>query len=154
RSNAANGSFMFTGFATSQYVNGVATLGSGSDFADFLLGLPQKTYVQYSNDAFSFNGNAWSLHFLDDWRLAKNVSLNLGLRYEFVSPFSEAHNRLVTLDAPPDFSTVAVVRAVGVGPFSGRFPNTIAAPDRKNFAPRLGIAWRAAERVILRGGYS
>jgi trimeric autotransporter adhesin len=153
-SSDAEGSFAFTGFATSQLVNGTAVPGTGSDFADFLLGLPQKTHVQYSNAAFSFHGNAWNLYFLDDWRIAKNVSLNLGLRYEYLSPFSEAQNRLVTLDAPPDFAEVAVVRAGGVGPFSGRFSNTILAPDRNNFAPRIGVAWRAADRVIVRAGYS
>jgi hypothetical protein len=154
RNSAANGSFMFTGFATTQYVEGVASPGAGSDFADFLLGLPQKTHVQYSNGPFSFHGNAWNVYFLDDWRIAKNVSLNLGVRYEHVSPFSEAHNRLVTLDASPDFSGVAAVPAGGVGPFSGRFPSTIITPDRKNFAPRIGVAWRAADRLIFRAGYS
>jgi trimeric autotransporter adhesin len=151
---AASGSFLFTGFATEQFVDGTPVLGTGSDFADFLLGLPQKTYLQYTSGAFSFNGDAWSLYFVDDWRIAKNVSLNAGLRYEYVSPFSEAKNRLATLDAPTDFSTVAAVRAGGVGPFTGRYPETIVAPDRLNLAPRLGIAWRAAERLILRAGYS
>jgi hypothetical protein len=150
----AAGSFLFTGFATAQFVDGIPVPGTGSDFADFLLGLPQKTHVQYSNGTFSFHGNAWSLYFVDDWRVAKNVSLNLGLRYEYVSPLSEAKNQLVTLDAPPDFSTVAAVRAGAIGSFTGRYPETIVAPDRNNFAPRLGIAWRAADRFIVRAGYS
>lgn len=154
RSSDASGSFLFTGFATAQLAGGVAVPGTGSDFADFLLGLPQKTHVQYSDGAFSFNGDTWSLYFVDDWRLAKNLTLNLGVRYEYVSPLSEARNRLVTLDARPDFSAVAVVRAGGVGPFSGPYPKTIVAPDRNNFAPRIGIAWRAAERLIVRAGYS
>lgn len=153
-STDAAGSFAFTGFATALVMNGARVPGTGSDFADFLLGLPQKTHVQYSNGSYSFRGNAWNLYFLDDWRVAKNVSLNLGLRYEYASPFSEAHNRLATLDAPPDFSGVAVVPAGGVGPFSGHFPKTIVAPDRNNLAPRIGVAWRAADRVIVRAGYS
>jgi hypothetical protein len=153
-SRDAAGSFTFTGFATTQVVNGTPAPGTGSDFADFLLGLPQKTHVQYADGAFSFHGNAWNLYFLDDWRIAKNVTLNIGVRYEYASPFSEAHGRLVTLDAPPDFSAVTVVPAGGAGPFSGRFPSTIVAPDRNNFAPRIGVAWRASGRLILRAGYS
>jgi TonB-dependent receptor-like protein/carboxypeptidase family protein len=148
------GAFLFTGFATAQLVNGIPAPGTGSDLADFLLGFPQKTHVQYSTDAFSFAGNAWNLYFVDDWRVTKNVSLNVGLRYEYISPFSEARNRLVTLDAPSDFSTVELVRAGAIGPFTGRYPDTIVAPDRNNFVPRLGIAWRAAEQLILRAGYS
>jgi hypothetical protein len=148
------GSFLFTGFATAQLVDGVPVRGTGSDFADFLLGLPQKTHVQYANGTFSFGGQAWSLYLVDDWRVGKYVSLNLGLRYEFVSPLSEARRRLVTLDAPSDFSAVAVVPAGAVGPFNGRYPDTIVAPDRNNFAPRVGIAWRAAEGLIVRSGYS
>jgi hypothetical protein len=154
RSNDAAGAFVFTGFATARFVGGAPVPGTGSDFADFLLGLPQKTHVQYANGAFSFTGNAWSLYAMDDWRVANNLTLNLGLRYEYVSPLSEAQNRLVTLDAPPDFSAIAVVRAGGIGPYSGSYPDTIVSPDRNNFAPRLGIAWRAAERVIVRAGYS
>jgi hypothetical protein len=153
-SRNAEGSFAFTGFATAELMNGARVPGTGSDFADFLLGLPQKTHLQYSSGANYFRGNEWNLYFLDDWRIGKNVSLNLGLRYEYASPFSEAHNRLATLDAPPDFSAVALVPAGGSGPFSGRLPNTIIVPDRNNFAPRIGVAWRAANRVILRAGYS
>jgi hypothetical protein len=153
-SSDAEGSFAFTGFATAQMMNGARVPGTGFDFADFLLGLPQKTHVQYSNGAYSFRGNAWNLYFLDDWRIGRNLSLNLGMRYEYVSPFSEAHNRLVTLDAPADFSGVAVVRAGSIGPFSGPFPSTIVAPDRNNFAPRFGVAWRAAGHLIVRAGYS
>src|SRR6266571_3467762 len=74
RSSEAEGSFIFTGFATAQYIDGVPVPGTGTDFADFLLGLPQKTQVQYSDGAFSFQGNAWNLYFVDDWRAAKNVS--------------------------------------------------------------------------------
>ena len=153
-SNDARGSFIFTGFATAQLAGGTPVPGTGSDFADFLLGLPQKTHVQYSNDTYSFAGDAWSLYFVDDWRLAKNLTLNMGLRSEYVSPLSEAQNRLVTLDAPSNFSAVAVVSAGGTGPFSGPYPDTIVAPDRNNFAPRIGVAWRAAERLIVKAGYS
>jgi trimeric autotransporter adhesin len=153
-SRDAEGSFAFTGFATVGEMNGARLPETGFDFADFLLGLPQKTHVQYSTGAFSFRGNTWNLYFLDDWRIRKNLSLNLGLRYEFVSPFYEAHNRLVTLDAPPDFSGVAIVRAGSIGPFSGHFPSTIVESDRNDFAPRFGVAWRPAGHLIVRAGYS
>jgi len=154
RSMNAAGSFMFTGFATGQIGNGVIAPGAGSDFADFLLGLPQKAVLQYSGGLFSFSGNAWALYASDDWRIANNVTINLGLRYQYVSPFSESQNRLATLDAPGNFSDVAVVRAGNLGPYSGRFPDTIVNLDRNNLSPHLAIAWRVAERLILRAGYS
>jgi hypothetical protein len=138
----ARGIFLFTGFAT------------GSDWADFLLGRPQKTRADYSPGLYRFAGNAWSLFFVDDWRIAKNLTLNLGVRYEYVSPFSEARRQLATLDAAPDFSQVAVVTAGEQGPFSGLYPGSVVRPDRNNIAPRLGLAWRAPGALIVRAGYA
>src|SRR6266702_4403521 len=154
RSNDASGAFAFTGFATAQFANGVPVPGTGSDFADFLLGLPQKTHVQFSDSPFSFTGHAWSVYVEDDWRVSNSFTVDLGVRYEYVSPFSEAHNRLATLDVAPDVSEVRPIRAGHIGPFTGRYPRTIVSPDTNNVAPRIGIAWRAAERLVVRVGYS
>lgn len=152
-SSDARGRFFFTGLETAALSNGSPVAGTGSDWADFLLGLPQETHVSYASDPYAFSGDAWSVYFVDDWRVAKNLSLNLGVRYEYASPISEGRNRLVTLDAPPDFGAVAVVQAGSVGPYSGRYPRSIVGPDRNNFAPKIGLAWRASEHFIVRVGY-
>ena len=97
------GSFVFTGLNTSEIIDGKPVAGTGFDLADFLLGLPQQTSVQYGNSPFGyhFRGNSWDLYGQDEWRFRSNLTFNIGLRYEYVSPFSETANRMVNLDIAP-----------------------------------------------------
>ncbi|MEO6119361.1 MAG: TonB-dependent receptor [Terriglobales bacterium] len=151
------GSFTFTGFSTAQttLVGGVPvrTPGTGYDFADFLLGLPQQTGLQFGANTYQFKGNNYSLFVQDDWRLHGKLTLNLGLRYEYVGPLTEAEGRLVNLDAANDFTAVAPVFPGATGAFSGVFPQSLVNPDRNNFAPRVGFAWNPLARTVVRGGY-
>jgi hypothetical protein len=149
----ARGTFTFTGASTAAMMNGVKVPGTGYDFADFLLGLPQLTSVQFGVDNFHFRGNSWDLFAQDDWRIRGNLTLNLGLRYEYVSPLSEINNRLVNLDVNAAFTAVAPVLPGQSGPFTGRFPSTLINPVRNNLAPRVGIAWKAAADTVVRAGY-
>jgi trimeric autotransporter adhesin len=137
----ARGSFTFTGAA------------SGFDFADFLLGRPQLTSIEYGTNSYRFRAKSWNAFFQDDWRILPKLTLNLGLRYEYVSPFTEVDNRLVNLDVAPAFTAAAPVLSGGIGAFSGLFPLSLVNPDRNNFAPRLGIAWRVTNNNIVRAGY-
>jgi uncharacterized membrane protein YgcG len=149
----ARGSFVFTGLNTSQIVNGSPVPGTGFDFADFLLGLPQQTSVQYGTNSYYFRGNSWDLFAQDEWRIHANVTLNLGLRYEYVSPMSEKYNRIVNLDVAPGFTAVAPVQPGQTGPYTGQFPATLVNPDRSNFAPRVGVAWKVGRKTVVRAGY-
>ena len=135
------GSYVFTGIYT------------GYDFADFLLGLPQQATVQPGHPV-DFEQTTGDLFVQDDWRITSKVTLNAGLRYEYYSPVAEANNQLVTLDVPSDFSAAVPVYAGGTGPYAGALPDTIVRPYRKGFAPRLGAAWRASDKTVLRAGYS
>ncbi|HEX7312597.1 MAG TPA: hypothetical protein VF297_01680 [Pyrinomonadaceae bacterium] len=70
----------------------------------------------------------------DEWRVRPNLSLSFGLRYEYNTPPREAHRRIErTFDSP-------VLASVGLVPFIGG-RTRIFAPDRNNFAPRLGLAY-------------
>jgi len=144
-SNASNarGTFVFTGLA------------SGLPFADFLLGFPQQTSVQFGAEDYHFRSNSFDLFLQDNWRAAKNLTLNLGLRYEYVAPFTELHNKLVNLDIAPGFTAVASVQPGQVGPLTNTsYSNSLINPDRNNFAPRLGIAWKPFPKTVVRTGYS
>jgi hypothetical protein len=138
----ARGTFTFTG------------VNSGYDFADFLLGLPQLTSVQFGNNNYHFRGNSWDAFAQDEWRLRGNLTLNLGVRYEYISPFSELNDHIVNLDLPTGFTSPPVPVGVGQsGPYNGRFPATLVRPDRNNFAPRLGLAWKPLRNTVVRAGY-
>jgi len=147
----ARGSFVFTGL----YSAGGAPVvrGSGLDFADFLLGLPQQASVQYGPGNVVLHGQAYSLFAQDDWRLRGNVTLNLGVRYEIVRPFTEGQGRMVNLDVAPGFTDAAPVLSGANGLFTGGFPDALVRDDWNNVAPRVGVAWRATPRTVVRGGY-
>jgi hypothetical protein len=147
-SNGARGTFIFTG------------ANSGYDFADFLLALPQQTQVQFGQDAYHFRGNAWNVFGQNDWKVRRNLTLNLGIRYEYVSPFTETNNRIANLDVSPGVLNPALGPAAVVlvlpgmtGPYSGHFPATLLRADRNNFAPRLGLAWKLLSKTVVRAGY-
>ena len=143
-SNASNarGTFIFTGGVT------------GIPFADFLLGLAQETSLQSGAEEYNFRSKTFDLYVQDNWRAAKNLTLNLGLRYEYVTPFIELNNQLANLDVAPDFSAVAPVLPGQIGPITGKkFPDGLVNPDRNNFAPRVGLAWKPLPKTVVRAGY-
>lgn len=147
-SGDARGSFTFTGANT------------GFDFADFLLGLPQSTSVQFGQNNYYFRGNYWDLYAQDEWKMRANFTLNAGVRYEYVSPFTELNNQIANLDLSPAVlnpalgtPTVAVVVPGQSGPYSGSLPASLVRPDRNNFAPRIGFAWKPLPLTVVRGGY-
>ncbi len=155
-SSNPRGSFVFTGLNTSEFIGGTPVAGTGFDFADFLLGLPQQTSVQYGGSVYGyhFRGNSWDLYGQDEWRVRSNLTFNIGLRYEYVSPFSEINNRMVNLNIAPGLAAVAPVLPGQVGPLTGTaYPITLVNPDHNNFAPRMGIAWKALKDTVVRAGY-
>ena len=151
----ARGSFIFTGLNTSEILGGQPTAGTGFDFADFLLGLPQQTSAQFGENNYHFRGNSWDLFAQDEWKVRGNLTLNLGVRYEYVSPFTEINNRIVNLDLSPGvLSLSAGTPAVAVVlPGQTGFPDTLVRPDRNNFVPRVGFAWKPFSKTVVRGGY-
>jgi len=150
--NAA-GSFTFTGFATALYVNGRQQQGTGSDFADFLLGLPQQSSIQFGTNAYNFRANSYDVFAQDDWRIRANLSLNLGFRYEYNGPYTEARNQIANLDVAPGFTAAVPVEPGQIGSSFGVFPVSLIKPDRNNFAPRLGLAWKPLKQTVVRAGY-
>ncbi|MGB7331831.1 MAG: TonB-dependent receptor [Terriglobales bacterium] len=149
------GSFVFSGTNTSEISGGQAVPGTGYDFADFLLGLPQQTSLQFGQGNY-FRGNYWDLYAQDEWKMRGNLTLNLGVRYEYVSPLTEIDNRLVNLALSPNVLNPnapgsPIVTSIQPG-YSG-LPDSLVRPDRNNFAPRIGFAWKPLPNTVVRGGY-
>jgi hypothetical protein len=151
------GTFTFTGVFTEQPGTSSTTPGgtstSGSSLADLLLGLPQQSSLQAPYQKSYLRQNAWDAYAQDSWRALPNLTLLIGLRYEYFSPYSEKYDRLSTLDTGNDFASVATVVSGGVGPYTGKYPRDLVYPQRNNFSPRLGIAVRAAKDTVVRAGY-
>jgi hypothetical protein len=149
----AEGSFTFSGFATSENAGGLPVANTGYDFADFLLGLPQLTSLQSGTSAYNFAANSWDLFVQDDWRIRPSLSILWGARYEFQGPFSEAQNHITNLDVTSGFSSATPVIAGETGALSGTFPNSLIKPNYNDWAPRIGLAWRPIKNTVVRTGY-
>jgi hypothetical protein len=126
---------------------------SGSSLADLLLGMPQQTSLQAPYQKSYLRENIIDAYAQDDWRVRSNLSLNVGLRYEYFSPYSEKYDHLATLDTGDNFSQVATVTPNSIGPFSGKFPRTLVKPQKLDFSPRVGLAWRTLKGTVIRTGY-
>jgi hypothetical protein len=147
------GSFVFTGTNTAQFINGTQVPGTGYDFADFLLGYSQQTSVQFGQSEY-FRGNYWDLYAQDEWKVRANLTLNLGVRYEYVSPLTETNNRIANLLLSPGVLTQTPPYSVTpVQPGYNGLPESLVRPDRKGFAPRIGFAWKPLPNTVVRGGY-
>ena len=139
------GAFTFTGAQT------------GSDFADFLLGIPTTSSIAFGNADKYFRESVYDAYFTDDWRINSACTLNGGLRWDYGAPMTELYGRLVNLDIVPGFSAVApVIAADPKGQLTGQsYPDSLVQPYKGGFSPRIGIAWHpvAASSLIIRAGY-
>lgn len=128
-----------------------ASATAGFGVATLLLGAP--TGGQFSLDpalATSQKYYAWYLQ--DDWKVRPSLTLNLGLRWEYQTPWTDRFDQLAWFD--PDFPD-PLTKAKGVLRFAGRDgnPREQTDPDRNNFSPRVGLAWQFQKRMVLRAGW-
>ena len=147
----ARGTFSFSGIATSAFnSSGQPIPNTGLDFADFLLGLPQSSAVQFGGDSTYFRQNAWDAYANDDWRVNPNLTIMFGLRYEYYSPLSEKYGHLANLEIAPGFTAVTPVY-----PGTPGLPDSLIRPDRDGWAPRGGLAWKPSSKhsTLVRLGY-
>ena len=151
------GTFGFTGTATAQIVGGVAQQNTGSDFADFLLGIPDTSKIAFGNADKYFRQSGYDAFFNDDWRVGPQLTINGGLRWEYGAPITELFGRLVNLDIVPGFAAVAPVIANSpTGTLTGQmYPSSLLRPDKHDFAPKIGISWRpiSGSSVLVKAGY-
>jgi hypothetical protein len=147
----ARGTFSFTGYSTSNFNNGFPVAGTGYDFADFLLGLPQTTSVRFGVASNYLRTWVTTGFFQDDWRAGSHWTLNYGVRYEYYLPLSEKYGHLSDLSFAPGFTSPAVV----TGQNPGSLPPSLIHSDANNFSPRVGIAYSpwTQHHLVVRSGY-
>jgi trimeric autotransporter adhesin len=137
------GGFVFTGIAT------------GNDFADFLEGLPFNTTEQFGDPNLYLRSWGFATYAQDDFRVAKTVTVQFGLRYEFATPPIDINNNLVNLDVTDLSSILQVGRIDGLS--APGLPRALIHGNYGNLEPRLGFAWQPKfikRRTVMRGGFS
>lgn len=141
QTNRGNGRFNFsTGFTAQPGVG-----GTGHSIASELLGYPTLIEQDFVLAWTGQRGIESGLYFADDYRISRKLTLNLGLRWEYFSPYSEVANRLGNFDAATATVKVAGRNGVGATDNVGR--------DWRDFAPRFGFAYQATSKTVIRGGY-
>ena len=103
--------------------------------------------LQRSNSLVPPHYRVWepSGYIQDDWRATSNLTLNLGVRYDIFTPFTEAHNGISNFD--PATGAIVVANQNGVNQYAG------LNPTYTNVAPRIGFAFTPVASTVLRGGF-
>jgi Carboxypeptidase regulatory-like domain/TonB-dependent Receptor Plug Domain/TonB dependent receptor len=114
------------------------------NLADFLFGLRSR-YALTNFFVANLRQNLYFAYLQDDFKVRSNLTLNLGLRYEYGTPQWERDNVLSNFD--PNTRTMVAAQD---GSIEDR---ARVSPDRNNFAPRVGFAWELTPKTVLRGGY-
>ena len=142
------GNFAFTADATNDPQN-VSTTGQA--MASYLLGLPNSALRNIGATAAIMRKWDYSGYIQDDWKLSPRLTINLGLRYDYLGwPYSR-DNTLGSFDL-----SNGQYLWDGTNPVTGAGPNVrrgVVNPDYNNFAPRVGFAYRIGDKTTIRSGY-
>jgi len=123
-----NGSFLFFGTET------------GSDFADFLLGVPSQ-YNQSQLQPFYGRNKYVGMFAQDSWRARHNLTFNYGLRWDRIEPWYEKYNQIATFAAGKQSLVFPGAPAGILYPTDPGVPRTLAPAGNHDFAPRIGLAY-------------
>ncbi len=119
---------------------------SKSAWAAFLLGFPTGTDSPEGLPLTDVRQNRYGFYFMDDWKVSRKLTLNLGIRYEYNSTAKDIQG---------------LWRSISFGVVANGYPTLIPAirtpydfytPEKKNFMPRVGLAYRLNEKTVIRSG--
>lgn len=130
-----------------------ASAGAGVALASFLMGTGGGGVTP--SPALSTQNLFYGMFVQYDWRVTNTLTLNLGARYDYETPRTERYNQLTNFDftgRPPLEAPGMDLRGSLMFPGVGGLPRFQSEPDRNNFAPRVGFAWRVTPLTVIRGG--
>ncbi|MDQ6699642.1 MAG: TonB-dependent receptor, partial [Acidobacteriota bacterium] len=131
------GSFTFDGTYT------------GSALADFILGYVRNDNINPTHTSTDLH-NFWQAYFVnDDWKVSQRLTVNLGLRYDYFQPYKQSNDKMVNVRQNGFVVTDLIT------PQNSPYGRALIAPDRNDFGPRAGFAYRTGflGETVVRGGY-
>jgi hypothetical protein len=156
-------------------VAGGPGVDTGSGFAELALGLPNYLSNQYNRGFFYFRQTQLGLYINDKIKVSRKLTLSLGLRWDYWTPYSEARNRLVLPYEPDQKFEMITPGSVNLNNVSGALPSALAAwsaiglttatansigyPSglfnqiHHDYGPRLGAAYQINHNTVIRGSY-
>jgi hypothetical protein len=166
----ATGLFNFTDIMTEQDPFAVSDT-PGSALAALLLGYPESGQINVKYSVAN-KSKETAFYIADDWKVTPRLTVNLGLRYEWSTPYNERYNRIqfsdfngdsgISVDLTPrdeNGDPIPDLAGFGLGTTSLKGTTGFAGSgmrnvpvDRNNFAPRAGFAFQLAPNTVLRGG--
>ena len=122
----------------------IANDAASYNLADFMFGLPSQ--VQLANYLVgSYRQRQYFGYIQDDFRISNKLTLNIGLRYEYATPRWERDNVLSNFD--PATNSILIAKNGSI------YDRTLVNPDRKDWAPRVGLAYTMTPKTVARAGY-
>jgi hypothetical protein len=129
---------------------------TGSSLEDVLIGLPAVSLFATGDTETHFRSFSESYYTIDDYHVAPNLTLNLGLRYEYNSAPIEINNHISVANLAPESATCAPkpdCQYIAAG--TPGYPRGLYTTGKLNFAPRVGLAWSVlpSGKLVVRSGY-
>ncbi|HTR26909.1 MAG TPA: TonB-dependent receptor [Terriglobales bacterium] len=156
---AARGSMDFGGgFVIND--NYAAPGTGGEAFASFMQGISDGGSITSVLPNIDYRRQIYAFYALDDFKVSPKLTLNLGLRYEFFSTIKEANDNQANFDFASQSLIVPSGKNVQLTPTLATEMSIVSngsrgliRPDRNNFAPRIGLSYQVADKLVLRAGY-
>ena len=143
-----------------QYTDNAALPGTGGNsLADLLTGQTSGGYINNLNNI-EYYRHTYGAFAQDDWRILPKLTLNLGIRYEFFSPVYSKNNAQANfnpgtgvLEIPRDSNVTLTPTLASILPVSHTASNALISADYKDFAPRVGFAYAATNRIAIQSAF-
>ena len=158
--NGPTGFFHFSTGVTEQVIAG-GDPTQGNSFASLLLGYGDTDSNLTVFKPVANKSKETAFYFQDDWKISSRLTINLGLRYEWSTPYTERHNLIQFSDFKGDSRVSVPIVVPGLVNRTGTLLGTTVFPtsgmrnapvDRNNWAPRLGFAYTLDSKTVVRGG--
>ena len=121
---------------------------TGDGMADFLLGMASQ-YRYQTRIQVQLRQALWAGYINDDWKVTPKLTLNMGVRYEFLQPWVDNKNRLGVFDITTNPDNPELFFAEGTTSFTRAGYRS----DKNNFMPRFGFAYKLSDKTVVRSGY-